>query len=254
MPVHTTGWISLPSGVRAARPCFAASDAHGDSGLLAAALVFAADTSAGHDLVLLGDLINRGPDPLGCVRLALDTRADQRFSAVSLLMGNHEQVMADYAAAPSPATAESLLSMGDRAIVAGSDDQEVLALVREYASALIPWEVNGGLAFCHALPDPSRRLGDQTDVSLYWNKAHQEYKGGWAALIGAPCLLVHGHVRKAPLFGDGGLLGVMSGTREVMDGRGRLCCDAGAPASGELHLYEFSGDGVRCHVFTRGTG
>lgn len=249
MNPHSTGWMSLPPGVRAARPCFVGSDAHGDAGLLSAALGFASASAAGHELVLLGDLINRGPDPLGCVRLALSAKNNRSFSAVRLLMGNHEHVMADYAAAPGPATAESLTAMGDKAIVRAGE--AALPLIREYAAALEPWAVNGGLALCHAIPDPGRSIGAQTDVSLYWNKGHQEYKGGWAGLLGAPCLLVHGHIRKAPLFREGGLLGVMSGVRKVMDGKGRLCCDAGTPFSGEFHLYEFVEGRVRCHVFVR---
>lgn len=250
MVPQTTEWMSLPAGVSAPAPLFTLSDAHGVSDLMGEAVLFASGLSSGHGLVSLGDLIDRGPDPVGCVRIALRAARDERFSQVVLISGNHELVMSDYASDPNQASAEPLIMMGGRALVDACDDASVLGDVREYARLLKPYWTSGGLALCHALPDPGKALPDQSEVSLFWNKSHKGYRGGWGRLIGGPCLLVHGHVRDAPLLRDLGLPGLTSAIQSRMDLCGRLCCDAATPESGELHLYEFSGDRVRAHIFT----
>ena len=75
---------------------FAIGDIHGRSDLLAALLDEAAREprrAAWRVVVLLGDLVDRGPDSLGAINLAID--AARRAGAVETvaLMGNHEAMM-----------------------------------------------------------------------------------------------------------------------------------------------------------------
>lgn len=63
---------------------YAVTDLHGRLDLMQRVV----NTVPGH-LVFLGDLIDRGPDSLACVRLALALREQGR---ATLMMGNHEQM------------------------------------------------------------------------------------------------------------------------------------------------------------------
>lgn len=81
---------AVPPGQRA----YAIGDIHGRADLLAA-LIEAVDRddaargAAQTTVILLGDLIDRGPDSAGVIRLA---RAWQERRAVRILMGNHEEM------------------------------------------------------------------------------------------------------------------------------------------------------------------
>lgn len=253
---HQTQWINLPSELRVNRPCFVTSDVHGHAEHMMAALSFAASSSDGHELILLGDLVDRGPRSADCIRMAMAAKDDPRFSDVVMIMGNHEQVLADYVADPNVNNADSVMAMGDKDIVVACNAERqlivkpLIALLREYVRGLAPYHVNGGLAFCHAIPDPSRRLIDQTEVCLFWNKSNLEYRGGWRSLINGPCVLVHGHVRNAGLLQNNSASDFENHISTLLNQKGRICCDAGTPNSGELHLYEFIDNRFRCHVFT----
>jgi serine/threonine protein phosphatase 1 len=93
---------------------FAIGDIHGRSDLLAALLDEAAREprlAAGRALVFLGDLIDRGPDSLGAIDLAIG--AAERIGAqrsVSL-MGNHE-IMMRLAVDPTIPEADALEGLG----------------------------------------------------------------------------------------------------------------------------------------------
>ncbi len=65
---------------------YVTSDAHGHLRALDAALELA-QPGADDTVYVLGDMIDRGPDPLGVVRLV------QTLPNVHVLMGNHEQIM-----------------------------------------------------------------------------------------------------------------------------------------------------------------
>lgn len=84
---------TLPAGQRV----YAVGDIHGRSDLLAA-LISAIEHDdaqrkvADTTVILLGDLIDRGPDSAGVIRLA---RAWQQSRPVRILMGNHEEMLLD---------------------------------------------------------------------------------------------------------------------------------------------------------------
>ncbi len=68
-------------------PAYAVADLHGRLDLLEGALA----AVPGAHLVVLGDVIDRGPDSLACVRLLLELHGAGR---VTLLWGNHEHMLA----------------------------------------------------------------------------------------------------------------------------------------------------------------
>jgi serine/threonine protein phosphatase 1 len=84
---------TLPAGQRV----YAIGDIHGRSDLLEA-LIAAIEHdddrrgSTESTVILLGDLIDRGPDSAGVIRLA---RAWQQRRPVRILMGNHEEMLLD---------------------------------------------------------------------------------------------------------------------------------------------------------------
>ncbi|MBU6268301.1 MAG: metallophosphoesterase [Sphingomonadales bacterium] len=81
----------MPPGTRA----YAVGDIHGRSDLfeaLAEAIEHdnAARAKADSTVILLGDLVDRGPDSLGVLHIA---REWQKFRPVRILLGNHEEMM-----------------------------------------------------------------------------------------------------------------------------------------------------------------
>jgi len=88
--------FSLPLGVSPEEEIFAFGDVHGRSDLLAALIDEAAREPKLRDkriIVFLGDLIDRGPDSLGAVDLAISAKARVGADVEISLMGNHETMM-----------------------------------------------------------------------------------------------------------------------------------------------------------------
>lgn len=88
--------FSLPLGVSPEVEVFAIGDIHGRSDLLAALIDEAAREPKLRDkraIVFLGDLVDRGPDSLGAIDLAMAAKARIGADEVIALMGNHETMM-----------------------------------------------------------------------------------------------------------------------------------------------------------------
>jgi serine/threonine protein phosphatase 1 len=88
--------FSLPLGVSPQAEVFAIGDIHGRSDLLAALIDEAAREPKLRDkraIVFLGDLIDRGPDSLGAIDLAMAAKARVGADEAIALMGNHETIM-----------------------------------------------------------------------------------------------------------------------------------------------------------------
>jgi serine/threonine protein phosphatase 1 len=86
----------LPRAAADGVEIFAIGDIHGRSDLFAALLDAAAREprrAARRVIVLLGDLIDRGPDNLGTIDLAIDAARLAGGDATIALMGNHETMM-----------------------------------------------------------------------------------------------------------------------------------------------------------------
>ncbi|WP_103336407.1 metallophosphoesterase [Pseudotabrizicola formosa] len=198
-------------------------------------------------VILVGDLIDRGPDSAGvlaCVRDWCDAPAP--FAAVDCLMGNHERMMLDFLDDPvtqgphwlshgGEATLESFGlsphrrppdSTADSALVALRDD--LLAALPEglqdwiRARPLI-WQ-DGPLVITHAGADPDSPMEAQSDTSLLWG--HRAFltrprrDGLWVA---------HGHVI----------------TRTPEARTGRIAVDTGAWQTGCLTAARLAADGLR---------
>jgi serine/threonine protein phosphatase 1 len=88
--------FSLPLGVSSEAEVFAVGDIHGRSDLLTALLDEAARERKLRDkrvVVFLGDLVDRGPDNLGAIDLAIGAKARVSADEAVALMGNHEAMM-----------------------------------------------------------------------------------------------------------------------------------------------------------------
>jgi serine/threonine protein phosphatase 1 len=88
--------FSLPLGVSPEAEIFAVGDIHGRSDLLAALIDEAAREPKLRDkrtIVFLGDFVDRGPDSLGAIDLAMAAKARVGADEAIALLGNHETMM-----------------------------------------------------------------------------------------------------------------------------------------------------------------
>jgi serine/threonine protein phosphatase 1 len=87
----------LPFAARPDEEIFAIGDLHGRSDLMKALFEIIAKTPRApgcrRTVVLLGDLIDRGPDSLGCLDLAIEAKNRTGADLVDALAGNHEQML-----------------------------------------------------------------------------------------------------------------------------------------------------------------
>ena len=105
--------FSLPLGVSPEAEIFAVGDIHGRSDLLAALIDEAAREPKLRDkraIVFLGDLVDRGPDSLGAIDLAMAAKARVGADEAIALMGNHETMMRLALDAETPGTMRSTRS------------------------------------------------------------------------------------------------------------------------------------------------
>ena len=160
---------------------FAVGDIHGRSDLLAALLDEAAREprrAARRVVVLLGDLVDRGPDSLGAIDLAIDAAERAGGDETVALMGNHEAMMrlALDAATPHDDAIDALqtwiVNGGDHTLAefvrfsatpADLDDllsdarESLPARVADWLASLRSHWRSGGLLFVHAGVNPERR-------------------------------------------------------------------------------------------------
>jgi serine/threonine protein phosphatase 1 len=225
---------ALPAGTRA----YALGDIHGRADLFAAliAAVEADDAERGPaetTMILLGDLVDRGPDSAGVIALARDWQARR---PVRILMGNHEEMFLE--ALESDEVLRHFLRYGGReTLLSYPIDREAygraeLAEARELALAAVP-EADlafirsfedritlGGYLFVHAGIRPGVAIQDQRTSDLRWIRetflTHQESFGP---------VVVHGHT----IYGE----------PEVR--ANRIGIDTGAYASGRLTALGLEG-------------
>jgi len=197
--------IALPEGTRV----YAVGDVHGRLDLLLALHDLIREDLAANPpqtalLVYLGDYVDRGPHSAGVI----ETLLSDPVSGVETvhLMGNHEQVMLDFAIDGTfrdtwfrNGGRETLQSYGVDPDGAGTGDEAVAALARAFADALpkvhrhflaaMPTSHRAGsLFFAHAGIDPARPLDAQQDHDLMWIRdafLHDDRDTG--------AVVVHGH-------------------------------------------------------------
>jgi serine/threonine protein phosphatase 1 len=219
----------LPRGLEPGVEVIAFGDVHGRFDLLATLLDAAAAQPRWEErriLVFLGDLIDRGPDSLAAIRLAMTAGAALQADETVGLMGNHEALMrmALDRSAPESDALEAFATWryngGGHVLaefVPSADTQggadEVLEAARQalpidiaaWLSALKSHWRSGGLLFVHAGVNPDGPLEpflatpwnmplDRLDVDRHWawvRGPFLEHRPGPDGFSGY--FVVHGH-------------------------------------------------------------
>ena len=183
--------FSLPLGVSPETEVFAVGDIHGRSDLLAVLIDEAAREPKLRDkraIVFLGDLVDRGPDSLGAIDLAIGARARIGADEAIALMGNHETMMR-LALDPDTPRDDAIDAFdtwigngGDRTMAeflkteeAPHDVDDMLAYARgslpprvlAWLSSLRPSWRSGQVLFVHAGVNPQVEL--ETFLAAPWN-------------------------------------------------------------------------------------
>ena len=225
---------AIPAGERV----YAVGDIHGrrdlfDAVITAIAADDAARGPAQTTVVLLGDLIDRGPDSAGVVKAARDWSAQRR---VRILLGNHEEMLLE--ALESEDVLRSFLRYGGRETVLSylpdpgayhqADLAEALALLR---AALPPGDLDfirrsedmieiGDYLFVHAGIRPGVPLEQQRRADLRWiREPFLSHPGSFGPVV------VHGHT----IF------------EQVFVGHNRIGIDTGAYRTGRLTALGLQG-------------
>lgn len=197
--------------IPAGRRIYAIGDIHGRNDLFRDLLGRIEADNAGRpaadmQIILLGDLVDRGPDSKGVVETALRLKQAQPDSI--FLMGNHEEIFLAALDAPDNRLMRFFLRIGgletlcsyaaglDRDEVAGmsmSRLTEILAQSvpsehRSFLASFSDMEIIGSYAFVHAGVRPGIDLEEQTARDLRWiRQEFLEHRGGFDRII------VHGH-------------------------------------------------------------
>ena len=183
--------FSLPLGVSPEAEVFVVGDIHGRSDLLAALIDEAAREPKLRDrraIVFLGDLVDRGPDSLGAIDLAIGAKARVGADEAVALMGNHEAMMR-LALDPETPWADAIDALdtwiangGDRTMAefveTDQAPEDLDALLKTARAALPPrvrawleslrasWR-SGDTLFVHAGVNPQVEL--EAFLALPWN-------------------------------------------------------------------------------------
>jgi serine/threonine protein phosphatase 1 len=218
---------------------YAIGDIHGRLDLYEAMIAaiegeIASAPALDHRIILLGDLVDRGPDSAGVVAR---TRSWQQTRNVRVLAGNHEEMF--LAAFQKPEALRHFLKHGGRETVLsyGMSSRQLSELTLEEIFERLPQVVPqsardyiasfetmiraGDYVFVHAGIDPSRPLGEQKRSDLLWiRERFLNYEGPLEKVV------VHGHT----IF------------ERVMDCGNRIGIDTGAFRSGVLTALVLEGD------------
>jgi serine/threonine protein phosphatase 1 len=169
-------------------PVVAIGDVHGCADLLEQELE--KYRGSGAELILLGDLIDRAPQPDGD-RLVLERiwalqqiPESWGLAGVTVLRGNHEQMLLDALAEEIPGEATELWEWN-------GGDLNLLPFARkhvEWFSALPFTVIRGSYLFVHAGVRPGVPLEEQRDEDLIWIR-----RPFLSRPHGLPYTVVHGH-------------------------------------------------------------
>lgn len=185
-----TSNVSAASAVPAAAtvPMVAIGDLHGCADLLEQELE--KHQGSGAELILLGDLIDRAPEPDGDRRVleriwALQHDPDSMgLASVTVLRGNHEQMLLDALAEEIPGEATELWEWN-------GGDLNLLPFARkhvEWFTALPFTVIRGSYLFVHAGVRPGVPLEEQRYEDLIWIR-----RPFLSRPHGLPYTVVHGH-------------------------------------------------------------
>ena len=199
--------------LRPARPLVVIGDVHGCLPLLERLLARAGTGHPEADLVLVGDLIDRGEQSAGVLRLAFERRRD-----LTVLLGNHEEMLLHFLDAPETQAVRwfrngGLQTMASFGIgpIGAAPDPDLCRSLRDRLRAALGEEIeawlrslprlwqSGNVVVTHAGADPWLPITQQSAQALTWGAAEFGHRrrtdGIW---------VVHGHVIvEAGRCGDG---------------------------------------------------
>jgi serine/threonine protein phosphatase 1 len=172
---------------------YAVGDVHGMPHLLEDLLKIIIEDRATHaeraDILILGDMIDRGPDSARVIEMIHEFQHRQENSeCVHVLMGNHEKMMIDFLKTPEKSGAFWLRHGGDTTMQsfgvhpphqASAKQLQYLRneLVDRIPAHHIAWLENlplqftiGDYFFCHASINPRKSFLDQIEEDLLWSR------------------------------------------------------------------------------------
>lgn len=229
---------AVPDGER----FYVIGDIHGRHDLFSqlVAAIEADDVAAGEaktTIVLLGDLVDRGPDSAGVIRLA---RQLQQRREVRLLAGNHEEMFLESFENEDVLRhflkhggRETILSYGvdrmqyNNAELHDLQDMMIAAVPREDRDFLAGFDeylVAGDYLFVHAGIDPALPLEEQKRRDMLWIRERFLRHGA-----AHPHMVVHGH----------------SISEDVDERSNRIGLDTGAYRTGRLTALVLEGTSRR---------
>ena len=202
----------------------ACGDIHGRLDLLTLFLDRVRDTGA--RVILLGDLVDRGPDCVGVLNRAkqlLDDPESWGLESFTVLRGNHEQMMIDAFEGPF----QCVLEWSDNG--GRTDKAWEMALHVEWLKKLPIWVTVGDTLFVHAGLRPGVSPADTTAETMMWIREPflkmGPKLGVWTDKIKR---VVHGHT---PYLDE------RLGQVNVSASGDRIGIDSGAVYSGTLATY-----------------
>lgn len=209
-------------------------------------------------VVLLGDLVDRGPDSAGVVAR---TRDWQQSRAVRVLAGNHEEMF--LAAFDTPEALrhflkhggrETLLSFGLPAGRLGTLTLEELfarlpglvpRATRDYIASFEEMIIAGDYLFVHAGIDPDRPIAEQKRTDMLWIRDRFLNHVGPLEKV-----VVHGHTIFETVKDCGNRIGIDTGafrsgvlTALVLEGDQRRLLQAICSDSGLIEIFRDEGAG-----------
>lgn len=244
---------AVPTGTR----YYVIGDIHGRLDLYAAMInAIEVDDSnanpADTEIVLLGDLVDRGPESAGVIAR---TRTWQQSRKVRVLAGNHEEMF--LAAFERPEALRHFLKHGGRETVLsyGLSKKQYAALSLEELFDLLPALVPeaereyiagfesmigaGDYVFVHAGIDPDRPLNDQKRSDLLWiREKFLNHEGTLEKVV------VHGHTIFDRVMYCGNRIGIDTGafrsgvlTALVLEGDQRRVIQASSSNAGRVETF-----------------
>lgn len=278
-----TDWNAFPNSAEADGQVFVIPDVHGRSDLLGAMLdriggLPAPPPGTERNLVFTGDLIDRGPDSLGAIRLAVEASIGGKPAVI--LPGNHEGAMVDSLDMPlETGVFEDWFEWGGHSVLdqlpsgkAGTPE----ALLDELRAALPAGFVEhirtasshfrcGDLLMVHAgiLPpigarDPFTGMNRMTEAEflaqpladaprLHWAKIREPFlrwTGGWDDARRQ--IIVHGHTieHNDPVWTAADL----AAATDHCESHCRINLDLGSCKHGRLAALEANGPKYRLHM------
>ncbi|GAA5500772.1 bis(5'-nucleosyl)-tetraphosphatase, symmetrical [Deinococcus xinjiangensis] len=179
----------------------------------------------GRSLILLGDLINRGPDSRRVLRLALQLARERR---ATLLWGNHETYLWDNTAKFKPPAQERWLRAhaSDLLHSYGGNSKALMQDLTEFALFARSYAVEGEMLCAHAArPSFGRSAGDLLDQGYLTDRPSMGLHPLPTHLFPELRYSVHGHtVMREPVVD--------------LDGAGVVYLDLGSAKTGRFCVWD----------------